>query len=91
MLEPFSTDDGWVLSNSIAASTIDAASIRGASGPLIVIGHASIAVRAADGRALVTLSTHDGTLQYGEGYDPDEAARTFWQAWADAFPGMLRD
>lgn len=39
-----------------------------------------------NGQALVTVKP-DGTLEYGEGYTPDEAARTFWDALAHAFPG----
>lgn len=37
------------------------------------------------GKALVTLKT-DGTLEFGEDYDPDEAARIFWQSVADGNP-----
>ena len=32
-----------------------------------------------DGHVLVTLRP-DGTLVYGDGYDPDAAARIFWEA-----------
>jgi hypothetical protein len=36
-------------------------------------------IQRPDGSALVTLH-HDGSLTYGEGYTPDEAAKTFWDA-----------
>jgi hypothetical protein len=29
----------------------------------------------------------DGTLEYGEGYDPDEAARRLWEAIGKRAPG----
>jgi len=38
-----------------------------------------------DNRRLVTID-QDGLLTYDEGYDPDEAARTFWRCLADASP-----
>jgi hypothetical protein len=36
-------------------------------------------IRVADGQPTVTVH-HDGRLEYGPGYQPDEAARLFWQA-----------
>lgn len=36
-----------------------------------------------NGGVLVEIA-HDGTLTYGEGYTPDDAARRFWDALAAA-------
>lgn len=33
-----------------------------------------------NGRPLVTINLNDGTLQFADGYEPDEAARLFWEA-----------
>lgn len=43
-----------------------------------------------EGRPLVTCRG-DGTLKYGGRYDPDDAARRFWEALARACPGMVTD
>ena len=32
----------------------------------------------------------DGRLEYGEGYDPDEAAHAFWSAMVNVLPDYLR-
>lgn len=32
----------------------------------------------------------DGRMEYGEGYDPDEAAHAFWSALVNVLPGYLR-
>lgn len=34
---------------------------------------------------------YDGKLEYSEGYDPDAAARIFWEALADSRPALDRD
>lgn len=39
-------------------------------------------------RKLLIRVNRDGTLEYGEGYTPDEAARLFWEALAHE--GFLR-
>jgi hypothetical protein len=39
----------------------------------------SISILGEDRRPLVTIQPN-GTLEYGPGYDPDEAARRFWDA-----------
>lgn len=39
----------------------------------------TIAINSDSGRPLVTIHPN-GTLEYGEGYDPDDAARRFWDA-----------
>lgn len=39
----------------------------------------SIAIRQTNGQPLVTINP-DGRLEYGPGYEPDEAARLFWDA-----------
>ncbi|WP_329131537.1 hypothetical protein OG552_10460 [Streptomyces sp. NBC_01476] len=38
-----------------------------------------------NGRPLVTIHP-DGTLEYGDGYDPDDAARRFWDALRTHMP-----
>jgi hypothetical protein len=43
---------------------------------------------APGGKFLVKLWP-DGRLEYGEGYDPDEAAKVFWEAIASHFPGLV--
>jgi len=40
---------------------------------------------APEGRMLVKVWP-DGRIEYGEGYDPDEAAKAFWEAMAYHFP-----
>lgn len=32
----------------------------------------------------------DGTMEFGEGYTPDEAALIFWRALASTFPGIIQ-
>lgn len=39
----------------------------------------TITINSDSGRPLVTINPN-GTLEYGEGYDPDDAARRFWEA-----------
>lgn len=44
------------------------------------------------GASVITISNlvsiyPDGTLKYHEGYNPDEAAKIFWEALAFHFPG----
>ena len=39
------------------------------------------------GETLVTLNMDDGTIEYGEEYDPDAAARLFW----DTFSNLPQD
>lgn len=41
------------------------------------------------GKMLVKIGI-DGTLEYGEGYDPDETARIFWEALALYAPEGIR-
>jgi hypothetical protein len=38
-----------------------------------------ISIMGGDGAPLVTIHPN-GTLEYGPGYDPDDAARRFWDA-----------
>lgn len=33
---------------------------------------------------------HDGTIEYGIGYDPDVAARIFWEALAAHMPSAVK-
>lgn len=42
-------------------------------------------IQGEGGKPLVTIKA-DGTLIYGEGYNPDEAAQIFWKAMAHYFP-----
>ena len=42
-----------------------------------------------NGRDLIALA-RDGTVAYGKGYNPDEAARVFWSAVAANVPKQLR-
>lgn len=42
------------------------------------------------GRMLVNLKA-DGSLEYGDGYTPDAAARVFWEAVASARPRYNQD
>jgi hypothetical protein len=39
----------------------------------------TIVIQGADRQPLVSIHP-DGTLEYGPGYEPDAAARTFWDA-----------
>ena len=39
-----------------------------------------------NGRPLVTIDLNDGSMAFGPDYEPDEAARLFWQAVKDATP-----
>jgi hypothetical protein len=45
----------------------------------------TINIPSTDGSPLVTIHP-DGTLTYGPNYQPDEAARTFWEALAAHMP-----
>lgn len=36
---------------------------------------------------LVRISLDDGSIEYGDDYQPDEAARTFWEAMSAAYGG----
>ncbi|WP_020135025.1 hypothetical protein [Streptomyces sp. 351MFTsu5.1] len=45
----------------------------------------NITINGTDGQPLVTIHP-DGTLDYGPGYTPDEAARTFWDALRRLMP-----
>lgn len=40
----------------------------------------TLTINRPDGRNLVTISMETGELTLGEDYDPDEAARIFWNA-----------
>src|SRR5690348_17810950 len=39
---------------------------------------------------LVRISMQDGSVTFGPAYNPDEAARTFWQAISEDYRRMLR-
>jgi hypothetical protein len=54
------------------------------SGPL-----ASYKADAGTGPPLVTISLEDGSVTFGPDYNPDEAARMFWDAVRMYFPGKL--
>lgn len=46
-----------------------------------------LVIRAGSSDAPVLVAIDDqGELTYGEGYEPDEAARIFWEAMADGMP-----
>ena len=45
----------------------------------------TIVIQGADRQPLVSIHP-DGTLEYGPGYDPDEAARRFWDALRHYMP-----
>lgn len=62
-------------------ATVPASEIRAVSDPV----PPSIIIQGAGGRPLVTIRP-DGTLELGEGYDPDEAARLFWDALRTHMP-----
>jgi hypothetical protein len=48
-------------------------------------------IRGANGQPLVTVHP-DGRLEHGDGYDPDEAARAFWDAVQRLTPpAMVRE
>jgi len=44
------------------------------------------ALSVSDGGKLLVKIYADGTIEYGEGYTPDEAAKTFWNAIAYHHP-----
>lgn len=45
----------------------------------------TIVIHGADRQPMVSIHP-DGTLEYGPDYDPDEAARTFWDALRHYLP-----
>ena len=49
-----------------------------------------LAISGSDGEVLVRVH-YDGTLEYGPGYEPDVAARTFWEAIAAHVPRAGQD
>lgn len=56
-------------------ATVPASEIRAVSDPV----PPTITIQGISGDPLVTIYPN-GTLEFGEGYDPDEAARRFWDA-----------
>jgi hypothetical protein len=48
-----------------------------------------LSIMRPDGSPMVAIN-RDGSMEYGEGYDPDEAAREFWAAMVKHMPA-LRD
>jgi hypothetical protein len=63
----------------IAAAAADPSIIPGKNYPLV------IRAGAVDAPVLVAVDDQ-GELTYGEGYEPDEAARIFWEAMATQMP-----
>lgn len=51
-------------------------------------GEHLLVIHGEDDRPLVTVE-HDGTVVYGAGYEPDAAARVFWEAMGSL--GMVRE
>ena len=38
----------------------------------------------------VTISMQDGSVKLSDGYTPDEAAKTFWEAVTRMYPGSVK-
>lgn len=68
-----------------ATSLLSPPSVRLAdpNGSLIQINFAGTS------RAMVKIK-HDGSMEFAEDYQPDEAARIFWTALTDVLPEYLR-
>lgn len=50
-----------------------------------------ISINGSDGQPLITIHIDEQHLEYGPGYEPDEAAQAFWQAMRLHMPSpMLR-
>lgn len=45
-------------------------------------GAPTLTIVGSDGSALVTIRRDTGEIEYGEGYEPDDAARVFWDAFS---------
>ena len=43
----------------------------------------NLIIQGPNGMALVTINTETGEVTYGEGYEPDQAARIFWRGLTD--------
>lgn len=41
-----------------------------------------------DGKPVVTISTIDGSVKYGEGFKADSAAKEFWEQVSKAYPSV---
>lgn len=51
----------------------------------------NIVITGKSGNALVSISAATGEITYGEGYEPDEAARRFWSAIGHLVPCPVRE
>lgn len=76
----YTEESYWRRRKSTVVGPVDA------SGPVFITDYVitpppppSITIRGTDGQALVTIRP-TGVLEYGPGYEPDEAARLFWDA-----------
>jgi hypothetical protein len=43
-----------------------------------------------DGKLIVSISSTDGTVTFGDGVEPDEAAKGFWEQITRMYPAICR-
>ena len=73
----FGEPDGYVHVDSVAITT----------GP---VAPTTLEIHSTDRGALVRISLRDGTMTFGERYEPSEAARRFWSAVHSEYAEFLR-
>lgn len=81
--------EGWTELTAEQATPADELEVAEAAADLEP-GNYPLVVRNPDTSALLVAVHNDGSITYGEGYDPDEAARAFWIAVGAATPDSLK-